>query len=510
MYEGRSRIMGVFRWKKDLVGSFDRADAFVTNEWTGDAGPSTVPIRGPFNATDRRGGATVTANVASTASPTLTTLVSFGGGDGANPRGSLIADAAGDLFGTTRTGGADGQGTVFEIAKTLDGYADAPTTLVSFTGADGLQPTGSLIADVAGNLFGTTSGGGADGDGTVFEITKTPEGYASAPTTVVSFTGADGSNPLGSLTADAAGNLFGATSQGGADGDGTVFEISRTKHGYASSPTTLVSFTIADGREPCGSLIADAAGDLFGTTIGGGADGDGTVFEIAKTKRGYAGAPTVLISFTYADGSQPTGSLIADAAGNLFGTTQGGGAHRAGTVFEIAKTKHGYASSPTTLVSFTGADGSGPLGDLIADAAGNLFGTTTVGGAHGDGTVFEIAKTPDGYASAPTVLVSFSRAEGSFPDGSLIADAAGDLFGTTEGRGADNGGTVFEITDSGFVPPAAPVTPAGAAIATSSTPHAAFAQAMAGFEPDRSGTISPTILTASHEAPMVLARPQVA
>jgi uncharacterized repeat protein (TIGR03803 family) len=144
--------------------------------------------------------------------------------------------------------------------------------------------------------------------------------------------------------------------------------------------------------------------------------------------------------------------LIADAHGDLFGTTLGGGANGFGTVFEIAKTVHGYASTPTTLVSFNGTDGSTLVGGLIADAHGDLFGTTASGGANGVGTVYEIAKTAHGYASTPTTLVSFNSTNGGNPQGSLIADAHGDLFGTTPFGGPSNTGygTVFEITGSGF------------------------------------------------------------
>jgi hypothetical protein len=166
---------------------------------------------------------------------------------------------------------------------------------------------------------------------------------------------------------------------------------------------------------------------------------------------------------------------FADAAGNLFGTTGGGGANRGGTVFEIAKTTTGYASTPTVLVSFCAqtncVDGALPVAGLIADAAGNLFGTTggvaaSGGGANGQGTVFEVAKTTTGYASTPTVLVSFCAqtncADGAVPRAGLIADAAGNLFGTTGGFLRLNtsfiGSTVFELSNSGFV---VPVTFAG-------------------------------------------------
>jgi uncharacterized repeat protein (TIGR03803 family) len=390
---------------------------------------------------------------------TLTTLASFDGADGAAPYVSLIADADGDLFGTTIGGGADGYGTVFEIAKTAGGYANTPTTLVSFNGADGRLPQGSLIADVNGDLFGTTELGGGNNDGTVFEIFKTAAGYASTPITLVSFNGADGSLPTGSLIADGNGDLFGTTTgldfNGNTLNDGAVFEIAKTAGGYASAPTTLVSFNGANGEEPFASLIADAHGDLFGTTGGGGANEDGTVFEIAKTAGGYASTPTTLASFNGTDGDTPLGSLIADSHGDLFGTTEGG-ANSDGTVFEIVKTPTGYASTPTTLVGFNGANGSLPAVSLIADANGDLFGTTIEGGANDDGTVFEIKKTAAGYASAPTTLVGFNGTKGSLPNGSLIADANGDLFGTTEQGGPGGDGTVFEITGGGFALVAAP------------------------------------------------------
>ena len=403
---------------------------------------------------------------------TLTTLVDFPypvnapGGS----LGDLIADSNGDLFGAAPLSEANdgGAGTVFEIAKTAAGYASTPTTLVSFDGADGDEPGAGLIADANGDLFGTTQLGGANDDGVVFEIAKTATGYASAPTTLVSFNLADGLTPQGSLIADAEGDLFGTTEFGGANGDGTVFEIAKTPTGYASAPSTLVSFNLADGVYPEGSLIADANGDLFGTTSDGGSPGQGlpsgTVFEIAKTAAGYASTPTILVSFNMLAilgfPIEPEGSLIADANGDLFGITEFGGLVDGlpgpGSVFEIAKTAAGYASAATTIATFSGPDGSSPMGGLIADAAGDLFGTTKSGGAGGFGTVFEIEKTLTGYASAPTTLVSFNGAEGGGPEASLIADADGDLFGTT----AAYNGTVFEITDSGFVATPAPAVSA--------------------------------------------------
>src|SRR5271155_1309770 len=206
----------------------------------------------------------------------------------------------------------------------------------------------------------------------------------------------------------------------------------QSRAGSASAPEALVSFcalaNCADGSRPQAGLIADANGNLFGTTDdGGGARNAGTVFEIAKTAGGYASTPTTLVKFDYADGGNPRAGLIADADGNLFGTTFGGGAYGEGTGFEIAKTAGGYASTPTTLVSFDGADGGNPRAGLLADADGNLFGTTASGGANSyGGAVFEIAKTAGGYASTPTVLHSFCAlancADGEQPMAGLLAD----------------------------------------------------------------------------------------
>jgi uncharacterized repeat protein (TIGR03803 family) len=432
------------------------------------AGPNAAPSSG-----DGSGSASVDAapndsaalqvtdaGQALTSAATLTTLVSFNGTDGSAPSAGLIADPNGDLFGTTGSGGANGQGTVFEIVNTSTGYAKTPTTLVSFNGADGANPHAGLIADAFGDLFGTTYQGGTNNDGTVFEIVKTSTGYLGTPDTLVSFGGTNGAFPYAGLIADAAGNLFGTTHGGGAYGGGTVFEIVNTGSGFAGTPTTLVRFDGTDGANPEAGLIADAAGDLFGTTYQGGTN-VGTVFEVAKTTNGYASTPTTLVTFNSTNGADPYGGLIADAAGDLFGTTALGGANDDGTVFEIVKTGSGYAGTPTTLVSFNGANGALPSAGLIADAAGDLFGTTYQGGTN-VGTVFEVAKTTNGYASSPTTLVTFTSTNGADPYGGLIADAFGNLFGTTAYGGTNLlDGTVFELSGAGFQIPPNPPPPSG-------------------------------------------------
>jgi hypothetical protein len=348
------------------------------------------------------------------------------------------------------SGGPINLGTVFELVKGNNGYT--LKTLVNFTGgfftfpgienAPGSNPAGSLIADENGNLFGTTAlgGTGTSGQGTVFELVKGNNGYTLK--TLVNFAGGV---PAGSLIADANGNLFGTTERAGPFLVGTVFELEKGISGYTLK--TLVTFTGANGAQPRGSLIADANGDLFGTTAQGGTGNNGTVFELEKGISGYSF--NTLFNFTGVNGADPSGSLIADANGDLFGTTRLGGTGNLGTVFELVNGNNGYTLK--TLVNFTGANGSAPFGSLIADANGDLFGTTQTGN-NSNGTVFELVKGNDGYTLKTVVNFTGTNgdAPGRWPVGSLIADANGDLFGTTALGGTSGHGTVFEITNSGF------------------------------------------------------------
>jgi uncharacterized repeat protein (TIGR03803 family) len=352
----------------------------------------------------------------------LTTLYSFTGGDGANPGAGLIADPAGNLYGTTFNGGASGQGTVFQ----LDPSGNL-TVLYSFTGGDGSHPRASLIADAAGNLYGTTINGGANDAGTVFQLT--PSGILNV---LYSFTGgSDGAMPWAGLITDAAGNLYGTTYGGGVSGQGTVFQLDPS-----GTLTVLYSFTGGNDASPWAGLIADAAGNFYGTTEGG--DGPGEVFQLMPS-----GTLNVLHNFTGADGAVPHGGLIFDAAGNLYGTTHNGGTSGYGTVFQLT-----LSGALNVLHSFTGgSDGAYPEAGVLADMAGNLYGTTYGGGAGGQGTVFQL--DPSGNL---TVLYSLTGgSDGAYPSGDLFADAAGNLYGTTSSGGATAScpgacGTVFELT----------------------------------------------------------------
>jgi len=359
------------------------------------------------------------------ASYTLTTLVSFNGANGAFPAAAPVLDAQGNLFGTTQEGGANGQGTVFELpagSRTLTTL----TTLASFNDANGPNAQGGKnisLVDAQGNLFGTTNVNvPIANNGTVFELAA----GSGTITTLAPFTLAYGSGPNGGLVRDAQGNLFGTTFGGGPSGNGTVFELAAG----SGTITTFANFNGANGTEPVFGLVRDLRGNFYGLT-NGGISGMGTVFELT------AGSDTITTraSFNGANGLHPS-SLLLDPQGNIFGTTTGGGANGQGTVFELPA----GSGTITTLASFNGASNLYPF-SLVRDAQGNLFGTTTGGGANGQGTVFEL---PAGSGTI-TTLVSFNGANGTGP-AFLALDAQGNLFGTTFGGGAFDQGTVFELS----------------------------------------------------------------
>ena len=359
-------------------------------------------------------------------SSAITTLASFNGSNGATPQADLTLDASGNIFGTTYegladgiNGGAFGYGTVFEIAK---GSATI-TTVASFDHINAMGPSAGLTLDQSGNLYGTSQGGGAYNDGTVYEIAK----GSTRAVTVASFNGINGDFPFAPVTFDTSGNLYGTTYQGGASGLGTVFEIAWG----STAITTVASFNGGNGNSPYAGVTLDASGNIYGTTYGGGANNDGTAFEIASGST----AITTLASFDGTNGGDPRGPVTLDGAGDLYGTTVRGGPADAGTVFEIAR----GSNTITTLVAFDGADGQAPAGTLVRDSSGDLYGTTYQGGNKNDGTVFEIPKG----ATTVSTLASFDGTNGSFPLSGVSMDLSGNLYGTTV-RGGGSGG-VFEL-----------------------------------------------------------------
>jgi uncharacterized repeat protein (TIGR03803 family) len=317
-----------------------------------------------------------------------------------------------------------------------------------FAGGDasggGFAPYAGLIFDAAGNLYGTTYAGGA-GDGVVFKLAPNPDGTWTE-TVLHSFAGTDGGGPYAGLIFDATGNLYGTTEGGGAGDYGVVYKLSPNPDGTWTE-SVLHSFTGADGWFPYAGLIFDSAGNLYGTTYYGGGTGCGygcgAVYKPAPNPDG-TWTETVLHSFMGTDGRNPYGGLISDASGNLYGTTQYGGASAGyGVVFKLAPNVDGTWTE-TVLHNFMGTDGYGPLAGLVFDAIGNLYGTAQGGGADGNGVVFKLVPNQDG-AWSESVLHTFSGT-GKNPEAPVIFDPAGNLYGTAS-AGNNNYGLAFEITN---------------------------------------------------------------
>jgi len=343
--------------------------------------------------------------------------------DGFDPEASLIVDAAGNLYGTTYEGGAGltggcpaqpGCGIVFKLDPS------GVETVIPFIGANGQGPYANVIRDSAGNLYGTTYNGGSSGDGVIFSIDTT-----NTITVLHSFSGKDGGLPSAGLLRDSSGNLYGTTTRGGKSGQGVVFRLDPQGH-----ETTLYSFTGgADGGQPQSDLVRDSEGNLYGATLVGGLSNHacltgtcGVVFKLDRSR-----TLSVLYSFTGGpDGGNPNGVVI-DQAGNLYGSTYGGGIvnnicvrYGCGVVFKLDQ-----SGNQSVLHTFTGGADGGFPSPVIRDSAGNLYGTTSTEGTEGGGVVFEL--DPSGNE---TVLYSSTV---GFPGSGLVRDSRGNLYGTAYG-----------------------------------------------------------------------------
>jgi uncharacterized repeat protein (TIGR03803 family) len=358
-----------------------------------------------------------------------TVLYAFpGAADGQYPyNAGVIFGSDCHLYGTTFYGGKKGHGVVYQLDG--DGNEKVLYNFHLLTANGFGQPTGGVIRDSKGNLYGTTFIGQADvgyGNGVVYKVDT-----AGHSTVLHNFTGeADGGVPYGGVIRDSKGNLYGTAEVGGASGAGVVFKVDTF-----GNETVLYSFTGgSDGGYPLAGVIRDSKGNLYGTTNGGGASYAGVVFKVDTS-----GNETVLYSFTGgSDGGYPLAGVIRDSKGNLYGTTNGGGASGAGVVFKVDT-----FGNETVLYSFTGgSDGGNPLWVvLVRDSAGNLYGTTNGGGASGAGVVFKV-----NAAGNETVLHSFTGgADGGNPYAGVILGPEGNLYGTTAFGGETNAGVVFEI-----------------------------------------------------------------
>jgi uncharacterized repeat protein (TIGR03803 family) len=371
--------------------------------------------------------------VAAQAQGTFTTLYNFtGGSDGGTPVAGVIQDSAGDLYGTASLGGFidDGYnyncGVVFEM--TTAGTETLPYTFCPYGEYDGgAVPRAPVILDQAGNIYGTTWYGGSVGYGAVFKIDT-----AGNETALYSFEGQnDGWYPEQGLAMDNAGNLYGTASDiGGSSDDGTIFKVDSAGnftdlHDFAGGPS---------GANPqYGRMTMDAAGNLYGVTQYGGAYGQGLLYKFSNS-----GAFTVLHNFKGGtrDGCRPYGSVALDEQGNFYGTTSYCGSNNAGTIWKVSK-----KGKETILHNFAGApkDGCFPYGGVARDSDGNLYGATYSCGSHSYyGALYELSAS-----GKLTLLHSFDHSDGEYPVGEVLRTAQGTLFGTTRDGGTDSHGTVW-------------------------------------------------------------------
>ena len=407
----------------------------------------------PFSAGNPAFVIFITLLLASTVVPAQTQAIkfkvihTFKGSDGAYPTGGLIRDSEGNFYGMTDEGGSSkgcphGCGTVFELAD-----SGKETVLYSFTGkdGDGEYPASwvSPVRDSAGNIYGTTFDGGdlttcdGVGCGIVFKLNK--EGKETILHTFGK--GKDGGEPASGLIEDAHGNLYGTTQIGGTNNGGTLFRITK-----AGAYSILHNFDFpgmgVDGAEPIAPMTQDLSGNLYGTTLAGGQNDCGTIFKLDTNKK-----ETVFFSFPCGSGGDgPYGQLLVDSAGNVYGTTKVGGnsgcfdGGGCGVVFKVDS-----SGTETVLYAFSGgSDGRYPFAGLVRDASGDLYGTTINGGDAGLGVVFKLDASGN-----ETVLHSFTgESDGSFPR-DLFMNSIGDLYGVAGGGGSlkcqEGCGTLFRI-----------------------------------------------------------------
>jgi uncharacterized repeat protein (TIGR03803 family) len=385
-----------------------------------------------------------------TAGATSSTKViySFAGDeDGEYPSTELVRDGAGNLYGTTVQGGDFGSGTVFQLAP--DG---THTILYSFTsGPDGAQPYGGVTLDAQGNLYGTavTGGSGACEGGCGVAYTLTNVGGTYSQTVLHSFTGGnDGSGPGAGLTIDDRGNLYGMTPTGGAYGIGTIYQLHPNQQGgYRFRVIHTFTGGLDGSSASAGRMILDQAGNLYGAATVGGRFGNGVVFQL-KLHSGMWRQKTLYSFKGQPDAGFPYGGLVFDQAGNLYGTTYYDGERDLGSVYQLHPGPGGIWKERVLYSFVGGSDGSNSISSLVFDSSGNMYGTTSEGGAPGCscGTIFKM--TPGGQESwTESVAYAFTGPpDGAFAYNGLVGDDQGNFYGATVHGGADNEGSIYQFT----------------------------------------------------------------
>jgi uncharacterized repeat protein (TIGR03803 family) len=379
---------------------------------------------------------------------TYQSIHNFTGATGDRSLAGLAIDSEGNLYGTTAWGGASGIGSVFELKKTASGYVYS--LLHSFAGGnDGQFPASAVVIGTNGVLYGAAVGGG-DGrsDGVVFSLKPPAKGCGTScswtESVLYRFTGGDdGRNPWGGVILDAKGNLYGTTANGATAG-GVVYELIPSDGVWTIK--ILYTFTGgADGDSPLSGVTFDHAGNLYGTTSSGGDGGgfgNGAVYELTPSGSGWT-EHTLYDFQNGSDGATPQAGVMIDSSGNVYGDTPCCGSGNGGTVFELTSSNGEWAFH--LLYSLSGDFGPGPEGNLIMDSAGNLYGTTLDDGVHDKGSVFKLSPGESGWSY--TSLEDFTGGfEALGATGGVVFDKEGNLYGATYSDGGSINGVVFEIT----------------------------------------------------------------
>jgi uncharacterized repeat protein (TIGR03803 family) len=415
---------------------------------------------------------TVTASTILALTLTISTLASAqqeavlhnfaqNGVDGASPNAGVILDKAGNLYGTTTTGGTASVGTVYELSPVVGGgWTERILHSFNNDGVDGQNPASSLVFDAGGNLYGTTLNGGKFGGGTVFELSPNGGGgWRELVLANFSNDSAGGGSPASGVSFDREGNLFGTLSSGGLGtgcgslGCGTVYELV-PKPGGGWHEKTVHSFTNdgIDGYHPTSGLVNDVHNNLYGVTNEGGTANQGTVYQLSpKTGGGWSISILHSFSFNGTDGYYPNAGVTLDANGNLYGTTHNGGAFSSlsgggGTVYELSPAV-GESWTENILASFD-ISSTGPvypISGVVMDSSGALYGSTYQGGTNGEGVTYKLQPAQGGWTQ--TILHNFQNngRDGMLPVGNLTIRSSHVLYGVTSGGGGHKVGTVFAI-----------------------------------------------------------------
>ena len=383
------------------------------------------------------------------AAATQQTIYTFppNGANGSNPMGGLIADSAGNLYGTTKTGGAYNFGTVYELLNDGSWTQKVLYNFAGYKNHDGEYPGAALVIDANANLYGTTLQGGkgggiAHGSGTAFMLSRNI-GYRE---TIIHYFGGQAIFPTG-IVMDTSGTLYVTVSQWKMGCCGSILRFFLNKAGaWAGSVLHNFGAYSGDGAGPTPGMVLDNSGNLYGTTIGGGANGYGTVFKLTRftKKKKVTFTESVIYSFSYAGGANPEAAPVFDSSGNLYGTTVGGGdSNNDGVVYQLVPGNGTWTENVLHVFGSPG-DGNQTSAGLIFDNAGNLYGTTPQGPSS-DGVVFELSPTQDGPWTE-TILYTSPQGTGGTLNAPLLWDAPQASFFSTTAAGHSGAGTVYEIT----------------------------------------------------------------